>query len=355
MHPIFGGKTRFMQYLAACTPLGAGLALLFAKRGGFSAGEAAALAVPMELLIAVMALSAWYPCRSVPLSRPNTARLGLTHAAASVLVSGLWVLAGAGLAGLFDWALPAPVGFGPRYGGQVPVVFVIGIFLYQLSAALHYVFLSLEAAREAERRGSAREILKREAELTALKAQIQPHFLFNSLNSISSLTSTDPARAREMCVSLADFLRKTLAVEERESIPMGEELSLARSYLDVERVRFGARLNVEEQIAPEENRWLVPPLLLQPLIENAVVHGIGTLVAGGVVRIEVARAGHRLRIVVSNPFDPDAPPSRPRGGLGLRLVRDRLQAAFGGDAIFATKKLEGIHLAILSIPARGAA
>ena len=355
MHPIFGRKSRFAQYVAACTPVGVGLALLFARRGGFSPAEAASLAVPMELLLAVMALSAWYPCRSMPLSGPNTARIALTHALASVVVSGLWVLAGAGLAGLFDWALPLPVGFGLRYGSQVPALFLIGILLYLLSAALHYVFISVEEAREAERRGSAREILAREAELTALKAQIQPHFLFNSLNSISALTSTDPARAREMCVSLADFLRKTLAVEERESIPMGEELSLARSYLDVERIRFGSRLRVEEQIAPEQNRWLVPPLLLQPLIENAVVHGIGTLVQGGVVRIEVAHAGHRLRIVVSNPFDPDVVPSRPRGGLGLRLVRDRLEAAFGGDAILATKKLEGIHLAILSIPVGSAA
>jgi two-component system sensor histidine kinase AlgZ len=355
MHPIFGQKRRFGEYVAACTPLGVPLALLFAKRGGFSPGEAAALAAPMVLLLAVMALSAWYPCRSVPLSPSNTARIGSTHAVASVVVSGLWVLAGAGFAGLFDWAMPAPVSFGLRYGSQVPALFLIGILVYLLSAALHYVYLSLEEAREAERRGSAREILKREAELTALKAQIQPHFLFNSLNSISSLTSTDPARAREMCVSLADFLRKTLAVEERESIPIGEELSLVRSYLDVERIRFGARLNVEEQIAPEENRWLVPPLLLQPLIENAVLHGIGTLVEGGIVRIEVARAGHRVRIVVSNPFDPNVVPARPRGGLGLRLVRDRLRAAYGGDAILATKRLEGVHLAILSIPVRSAA
>src|SRR5262249_50302319 len=140
---------------------------------------------------------------------------------------------------------------------------------------------------------------------SALKAQLQPHFLFNSLNSISALTSTDPGRAREMCVSLADYLRKSLAVEDRETIPIGEELSLARSYLDVERVRFGDRLDGEEEIARGGGAAGAPPLLLQPLVENAVLHGIGTLVAGGVVRIEVAQAGHRLRIVVSNPFDPD--------------------------------------------------
>jgi two-component system sensor histidine kinase AlgZ len=355
MHPILGRKGRLGQYLAACTPIGVGLLLLFARRGGFTLPEAAALAVPMELLYAFMGLSAWYPCKSAPLSRTNVARIGATHAVAALVVSGFWVLAGAGFAGLFDWAVPSPESFGPRYAQQVPTLFTIGVLLYLLSAALHYVLLSLEAAREAERREAAVQILAREAELSALKAQIQPHFLFNSLNSISALTSTDPDRAREMCVSLAEFLRKSLAVEEREAIPIGEELSLARSYLEVQRIRFGDRLEVQEEIAPEERSTLVPPLLLQPLVENAVLHGIGTLVAGGVVRIEVARAGHRIRIVVSNPFDPDAAPTRPPGGLGLRLVRDRLRAAYGGDAMLATKRLDGLHLAILSLPVRSAA
>jgi LytS/YehU family sensor histidine kinase len=217
--------------------------------------------------------------------------------------------------------------------------------------ALHYVLLAFEAAREAERREAEMRLLAREAELKALKSQVQPHFLFNCLNSISALAASDPARAREMCLGLADFLRRSLAVGEKTSIRVGEELWLARSYLEVERVRFGDRLLVEEAIEPSGEECLVPPLLLQPLVENAVVHGISTLAQGGAVRLEARRTGNRLRIVIENPFDPDVP-LRPPGGLGLKIVRDRLTALYGSDAIFAARRLDGNHLAVISIPAR---
>src|SRR4029077_4605829 len=95
---------------------------------------------------------------------------------------------------------------------------------------------------------------------------------------------------------------------------------------------------------------LVPPLLLQPLVENAIVHGISTLIEGGTVRLEASRTGHRLRIGIENTFDPEAPP-RHRGGLGLKIVRERLTAFYGSEAFFAAKRLEGRHLAVISIPA----
>jgi len=193
--------------------------------------------------------------------------------------------------------------------------------------------------------------LPRSPELEALKAQIHPHFLFNSLNSISALVGSDPAKAREMCIGLADFLRQSLSVGERAAIPLSEEIALATSYLDVERARFGRRLSVETDVTPEGGACVVPPLLLQPLVENAVVHGIATLEAGGTVRMQAERTGRRLRIVIENPYDPEAPPKR-RGGLGLKIVRDRLSALYGGEALFAARRLDGRHLAILSIPIR---
>jgi len=155
-----------------------------------------------------------------------------------------------------------------------------------------------------------------------------------------------------MCVKLADFLRASLAVGEKERISFGEELSLARRYLDVERVRFGKKLSVEEDVESSGAECLVPPLLLQPLVENAVMHGISTLPEGGAVRVEASRAGNRLRILVENPCDPEAP-ERPKSGLGLKLVRDRLAALYGDDAMFAARRLNDHHLAVISIPVRG--
>jgi len=167
--------------------------------------------------------------------------------------------------------------------------------------------------------------LAREAELRALKAQINPHFLFNSLNSISALTASEPARARQMCILLGDFMRQTLA------LALGEELALVHAFLAIEQVRFGARLRFEEAVAPEALAAAVPPLLLQPRVENAVVHGIAHLLEGGWIRLEASCGGRRLHLSVANAYDPEAP-RRPAGGVGLANVRARLQTVFGGRA-----------------------
>lgn len=350
MHPILARKRRLLPYLAATLPLGAVLTVLLARPGAYSLAQAAALAFPLAIVYGFLGLSAWYPTRSLPLTGAKAPILLASHGSAALVTSAAWVLLGAGLTRLLDLA-PAFSGIADGYVEQVPTLFAVGVLLYLLSVALHYVLLAFEAAREAERREAELRLLAREAELKALKAQVQPHFLFNCLNSISALAASDPARAREMCLGLADFLRRSLAVGEKKSIRVGEELVLAKSYLEVERFRFGTRLAIEEEIEPSGEECLVPPLLLQPLVENAVVHGISTLAEGGAVRLEARRSGNRLRIVIENPFDPDAPP-RPPGGLGLKLVRERLTALYGNDGMFAARRLEGRHLAVISIPAR---
>ena len=184
--------------------------------------------------------------------------------------------------------------------------------------------LAIEFSRRAE-------VLAREAELKALKAQVNPHFLFNSLNSISALTAVDPMKARDMCIRLSDFLRTSLRLGEKAAISFGEELELARTYLEVEQVRFGSRLRVSEQIEAGCADCVVPPLLVQPLVENAIKHGIATLVDGGEITITGKRSANGMEFVIENGFDPDAPTSR-KNGLGLRNVRDRLQARFGDAA-----------------------
>jgi two-component system sensor histidine kinase AlgZ len=350
MHPIFARPGRLISYLAASLPLAAVLTALLGGAGAFALGEAAAVALPMTLLYAFLSLSVWYPCRAVPLEGARWPILLATHGTAALLTSTVWVVLGEGLVRVLESLAPF-AGLAALYAAQVPTLFAAGVLFYFLSAGMHYVLISFEDARHREKREAELAILAREAEMQALKARIQPHFLYNSLNAVSALIGRDPSRAREMCVGLAEFLRKSLAAGERRSIRVGEELSLARHYLDVERIRFGDRLAVEEDIEASGEECLVPPLLLQPLVENAVVHGISTLVGGGTVRLEARRTGNRLRILIENPYDPEAP-VRPRGGLGLRLVRERLAALYGPDAIFAAKRLEGRHLAIISVPAR---
>jgi LytS/YehU family sensor histidine kinase len=277
-------------------------------------------------------------------------RVLATHLVAALLTSSTWVFLGGVLVRVLA-LVPRFAVVPALYGTQVPALFAAGMLLYFLYAALHYVLLAFEESRAAERREAELAVLARDAQLESLKAQIQPHFLFNSLNSISALTASDPSKAREMCLLLADFLRASLAVGERKSISIEEELALARKYLAVEQVRFGRRLSVEEDLADSGRSCMVPPLLLQPLVENAVRHGIASSVEGGVIRLEARRAASRLRILVENPYDPEAPPHR-GAGIGLSNVRRRLHARYGAEALFAAKRLEDRYLAVISLPAR---
>ena len=174
--------------------------------------------------------------------------------------------------------------------------------LYLFAAALHYLLIAFERSRHAETEALQLQILSREAELRALRAQIQPHFLFNSLNSINALVGSRPEEARRVCVLLADFLRRTLVVGTRERVPLSEELSARgrRPALDRARVRFGDRLRYECVVEEGMREWQVPPLVLQPLVENAVTHGIAQCLDGGTVRPR-RRAARGDRLFVLDP------------------------------------------------------
>src|SRR5262245_2242162 len=354
MHPILARPGRLNPYLAACMPLAAILAALLGRPGGgIRVYEADALAVPLPSAYAFSGLSAWYVCRQFRFGRADALRSLVAHVVAAILTSCIWLGFAALLAAA--WGLWSPfAGLLQRLRPQGVALFAVGILLYVLAAALNYVLLALEAAREAERREANLAILARDAQLAALKAQIRPHFLFNSLNSIAALASANPGRAQEVCVRLSDFLRKSLAAGEKSSIPLSEELALSRTYLDVESLRFGDRLSVEEDLDEKGTSCEIPPLLLQPLVENAVRHGIASRVEGGTVRVSVARGGGRLRILIENPVDPDSP-SRPGTGIGLRNVRERLAARWGAEALFAAKKLTDRFLVVISVPAERAA
>src|SRR5262249_24196101 len=351
MHPILAHRRRLGAYLTAWLPVAAVLTGLLARPGAMPPGPAAALALPLTVLYAFLGLAAWYPARAMPLPRGRAGALAPTHGAGALgsprrrrLAGG----AGAGIARLVA-ALTPWTDLPDLYTRELLPLFAAGILLYLLCVALQYLFLSFEAAREAERREGELKSLAREAELAALKARVQPHFRFTRCTAVASPVDRAPAQSREMCIALSEFLRSSLAVGERSSVSVAEEVDLARRYLDVEKVRFGDRLRVEEDLDPDAETCRLPPLLLQPLVENAVLHGISPLVPGGVIRVETARSARRVRILVENPYDPAAAPAWPRGGFGLKLVRERLSAAYGDEALFASRSVGGRHVAVLSI------
>jgi two-component system, LytTR family, sensor histidine kinase AlgZ len=337
MHPILAAR-RLLLYLLAWTPILALLVYVSWMAGGTTWWAAAEVLAPACLLFAFACLSPWYIGRTRPLRWSNLTELLITWSAASVtggllLVGSVWLTAAA-----MRQARP-PLG----------LLFGMGVILYLLSGGVHYAALAAEASQEAARRASEARTLARDAELQALRMQINPHFLFNSLHSIAALATVDGARAREMCVRLSDFLRSSLGLGGRESVPLGEELALAHSYLEVEQVRFGDRLRVDEEIEPACADCAIPVLLLQPLVENAVKHGVAGMVEGGAIRLAVRRLGPDVSITVENGFDPEMPPPR-NLGLGLAHVRRRLQLRYGEGAALDAGAADGVYRVVLRFP-----
>ncbi|MEI9814027.1 MAG: histidine kinase [Acidobacteriota bacterium] len=334
MHPLLRNRTAVAAYLILWAVLAGLLAALLRLAGDATWYEAVLLSGPPCLFYAFLCLTPWYMCRSLPIVSTLPWRLVANHLGASILAAALWI----GAARL----MAVGSGLERELNPAIPHLIAVGLLVYILSIALHYVLLALEAQRESA-------LLARDAELRALKSQINPHFLFNCLNSISALTTSDPKRAREMCVRLSEFLRNTLGLGERESISWKEELELARTYLEVERVRFGARLAVEMDIDEKCTECRVPALVLQPLVENAIKHGIATLVEGGVIRLVSRVTNGELEVSVVNGFDPEAPAPR-KSGLGLRNVRERLRARFGGGAGVVTSTDNNVFRAEMRFP-----
>jgi two-component system, LytTR family, sensor histidine kinase AlgZ len=350
MHPILNPIRRFLLYLAAWIPLIALLAYLMDKTAGLLPLEAIALSIPLCLFYACVCLSAWYPCRATPFDRTPIAQFILTHAAGAVFASVVWIAAAKVLGRVIASTGMSP-GLDARIAHTIPLLMGTGVLLYLLCVNFYYALLAVQASQEADRRVMQASVLAREAELRALKAQVNPHFLFNSLNSISALAGSDPAKAREMCILLGDFLRRTLGLGEKTSISLDEEMSLIRAFLAVEKIRFGARVRLEENIDKDALALQVPPLLLQPLVENAVVHGIANLIEGGQIKLDAHCRNGEISIVVENPFDPDAPRRR-RNGVGLANVRQRLTARYGEHSRFeVTQQGESFRVAI-ALPAQ---
>ncbi len=309
--------------------MGVLLSAILARGSDMTWAEALTVALPMCFLYAFMCLASWYVTRT-SLQDRTALIMVLMLTVVSLFYSTVWVLLGRSWADALE-VVPSFSGLAGRYMSQAALLFLTGVLLFLLATAVHYLLLTLEESRSAEKRTLELQVLAGEAELRALRAQIDPHFLFNSLNSISALTGSDPKGARRMCLLLSDFMRTSLAVGAKKHIALAEELRISEGFLDIEKVRFGDRLFVSFRVDPKCHECLVPPLLIQPLVENAVTHGIAPLVEGGTISVEARRNDVTLEIVVENPYDHEA--ARQTGtGVGIRNVRERLRNLFAENA-----------------------
>ncbi len=229
-----------------------------------------------------------------------------------------------------------------------------GIWLYFVIAGLSYAIRNATRVQEEERRASRAEALAAESRLTALRSNIRPHFLFNALHSINVLMDTNPPRAQEANEQLADLLRYAVRQRDSEFVSLGEEWSFAMGYLDMQRIRFGDRLRVEESLPGDLKSIQVPVFSLQPLVENAVLHGVEPDPDGGFVQLRAILVGghdERLRVEITNSTYGQAEQRADGHGTGLQTLSERLRVLYDGAA--SLELLTGMDRevrAILDIP-----
>ena len=294
--------------------------------------------------------------RHIPVSSKQLARRVLAHFLPSLLVASLYVyVLGAIRAafGINEWSGLA--------GIRVLVDSLRGLFLWNW--LIYWLILGAWQAYRYYHRYIAGELrLERleknfsEARLNALRMQLEPHFLFNALNTISSQVERDPKLARGMIEHLGDLLRLSLESKDRQEVPLAEEMAFLEHYLAIQKIRFGDQVRIETQIAPEVKYASVPCLFVQPLVENAIRHGISRRASGGTVIVSAHRVGNRLaiRVVDDGVGLPAGWTLENSGGVGLSVTRQRLAGLYpDGETCFAVKRRAGGGTEVeISLPLR---
>ncbi|MBL7967655.1 MAG: histidine kinase [Prolixibacteraceae bacterium] len=273
------------------------------------------------VLYPLLGSSIWYSIRYNSLEEVSAVRLILFHFIAASILCGIWVY--------ISYAIYQPfISDDNNYLKEsLPSKIFAGYVMYMIYLVFFYAVNYYQSLKEKIKKESEYKALIREAELQALKSQINPHFLFNSLNSISSLTVSNPEKAQEMVINLSTFMRYSLQHNEKEMVSFSRELDNIKLYLSIEKVRFGKKLNAEFEIDAHCMEAEIPNMILQPLFENAIKYGVYETTEQVTIKTTCQCDGKMLRISIVNDYD--ASTIKKRGeGIGLRNIRKRMEIIY---------------------------
>ncbi|MBN1107306.1 MAG: histidine kinase [Bacteroidales bacterium] len=345
-HPLLENRVRLTIWWLVWLFIALGQALSFYYAYGSFINVSIPDILLSMLIYSGLALSLWYP-----FSYFNREETRIWSRIINLVVTGgvtvtAWVLL---TKLILHQVLQGQTNLNEYWEATFPYRTGTGIFIYLLTILSYFLFTSLTNLAEKKSREVRLESIVRETELKMLRSQINPHFLFNSLNSVSSLTITDPEKARDMVIKLSDFMRYALSRKDEQPVTLKSEFDNLRLYLEIEKVRFGDRLVTIEETDPACLNVKVPVLLLQPLYENAIKHGVYE--STGQVRIctKASIIQGSLKIEICNDFDTE---SRQKGGTGTGLVnvKRRLELTYGNSASMITSNENGLFTVTLYIP-----
>ena len=300
-----------------------------------------------SILFAVFIIPLWYPVQFNRWER-GTWRFNLAaHVSLACAVIVGWLLLGYGLCFLMSAGSALY-----RHYLNISLWWkaLAGILFYAVAVLVYYLYVYVEQLNEKAANEIHLNRLLRDGELNLLKSQINPHFLFNSMNSVNSLIIKNPEQAQKMLVALSDYLRYAVLATNRDYSYMADEMENIERYLSIEQLRFGDKLLYEQDIDPSALTAKIPAMLLQPLFENAIKHGVYESLETVRIVAKITKDTQYLTIGINNNFDGKGISQKKGSGTGLQNIRERLRLQYGTSATMQTKSEHGVFTVILKIP-----
>jgi len=298
-----------------------------------------------NLLFVGLGLAFWYPVNYTNVNTKNFTSLVSNHLAAALISVGIWLLTGKFVLAIIFSANAAYLEFLAK---TLPWRYVSGIFFYFVIVLYYNLMISYEKLHEKVREEEELKSLVQQAELKSLKAQINPHFIFNGLNSISALTLTNPEKAQKMIIELSNFLRYGINKDVNQKTSLKEELKNIERYLAIEKIRFGDRLNYHHDINEDCLDLTLPNLILQPLFENVIKHGVNESIEEVEIKLTACCENGQLQITIGNSFDTF---NKVKGeGVGLKNIKQRLTLVYNLIGLMKIQTSENIFTVNLTIP-----
>lgn len=299
-----------------------------------------------SLILCGLGLSFWFPAKYIQFESNNFLIVVFGHVLGGIIASIIWLSSGYFIT---VFILNNSADYTSFFKETIVWRFAAGNLFYYLITSFYYLIIYYNNFQEKIIQESELKDLITEAEIKTLKFQINPHFIFNSLNSISALTTINPEKAREMILKLADFLRFTLANNDKQKNSFGEELKNIRRYLDIEKIRFEDKFEFIEEIDDCCNKVQIPNMILQPIFENAIKHAVYETLYRINLKMTCKKEEDYLKISIENNYDYKLS-SKKGTGIGLQNIEKRLKLIYGSDNLLKIEKSNNLFLVTLYIP-----
>jgi sensor histidine kinase YesM len=336
LHPILKNRKSLITYIAIWVVVGSLNTFILLHFYSFDISIAVMESLVFNSMFALLGIGIWYPVYYTDIEKNNIINFLTNHLASSSLAVGLWMWLSYVI---LTSAFADQTEYITYLNKIIPSRIGMGFLLYMLLALNYYLQIYYKNFKDKLLRESELKALVKESQLSSLKSQINPHFLFNSLNSISSLTMVSPEKAQDMVINLSDFLRYSLSSKNEALTTFQKELQNIDRYLSIEKIRFGKRLHVDREISEPCLRYRLPGLILQPLMENAVKYGVYESTEQSNIFIKAICDSDILEVSILNDFNPDYISKRGEG-IGLRNVSSRMKIQYGRDDLIKIEKTD---------------